>query len=137
MNPIAIPSVSVAVRRGDTVLLVKRGREPSRGYFAFPGGRVETGETSEEAARRELMEETSVAAQNYAPVREYLFDAVKDGAPVRYRLLVFSADHLSGEAIAADDAEEAAWFDLDAMRSMLLSDKVFEVAEEVLGRPPR
>lgn len=137
MDPIAIPSVSVAVRRGNTVLLVKRGREPSRGYFAFPGGRVEPCESSEDAARRELMEETGIVAENYAPVREYLFDAVKDGMPVRYRLLVFSADHLSGEAIAADDAEEAAWFDLDAMRPMLLSDKVFEVAKEVLDRPPR
>jgi len=125
------------VRRGDTVLLVKRGREPSRGYFAFPGGRVEAGESSEEAARRELLEETGIVAENYATVREYLFDAMKDGMPVRYRLLVFSADHLSGEAVAADDAEEAAWFDLDAMRSMLLSDKVFEVADEVLGRPQR
>ena len=137
MDPIAIPSVAVAVRRGDTVLLVKRGREPSRGHFAFPGGRVEPGESSEDAARRELMEETGVTAENFAPVREYLFDAVKDGAPVRYRLLVFSADHLSGEAVAADDAEEAAWFELDAMRTMLLSDKVFEVAEEVLAHPPR
>lgn len=47
-----IPSVSVAVVRGDTVLLVKRAKPPSRGVYAFPGGKVETNETLEAAANR-------------------------------------------------------------------------------------
>lgn len=128
-----IPAVSVAVRRGDTVLLVKRGREPSRGFYAFPGGRVETGESAEQAVRRELQEETGLDVSNLAPVREYLVGGRKDGQELRYRLMVFSGDHRRGEAQAGDDAEEAGWFDLEAMRAMLLSDFVLEVAQEVLA----
>ncbi|WP_292224791.1 NUDIX domain-containing protein, partial [Mesorhizobium sp.] len=52
-----IPAVSVAVVRDGTVLLVKRGRAPSQGLYAYPGGKVEPGETLPQAAARELREE--------------------------------------------------------------------------------
>ncbi|WP_342215879.1 NUDIX hydrolase [Mesorhizobium sp. L-8-3] len=123
----------MAVRRGTTVLLVKRGREPSRGYYAFPGGRVETGEDAEQAARRELLEETGLDVGDLAPVREYRVGGTKDGRAMHYRLMVFSGVHKGGEAVAGDDADEAGWYDLDAMRGMLLSDFVFDVAREVLS----
>ncbi|TIU41972.1 MAG: NUDIX domain-containing protein, partial [Mesorhizobium sp.] len=42
-----LPAVSVAVVRADTLLLVKRARQPSQGLYAFPGGKVEPGETLE------------------------------------------------------------------------------------------
>lgn len=42
------------------VLLVERGHDPYRGRWALPGGFVEPGEVTEQAARRELAEETSI-----------------------------------------------------------------------------
>ena len=63
-----LPAVSVAMRRHDRMLLVKRGRAPSRGLYAFPGGRVEAGETLEAAARRELLEETGLEAGELSPL---------------------------------------------------------------------
>ena len=63
-----LPAVSVALQHDDRLLLVLRGRAPSLGYYAFPGGRVETGETLEEAARRELAEETGLAVHELSPL---------------------------------------------------------------------
>ena len=42
------------------VLLIERGREPAKGLWAPPGGKVEVGETVAEAARREVLEETGL-----------------------------------------------------------------------------
>jgi ADP-ribose pyrophosphatase YjhB (NUDIX family) len=42
------------------LLLVRRGHEPHRGRWTLPGGRVETGETTEQAVVREVREETGL-----------------------------------------------------------------------------
>ncbi len=110
-----LPAVSVAVVRGNTVLLVKRARQPSQGLYAFPGGKVEAGETLEQAARRELLEETGLRANAYLPLREIHIDGRSDGHPVDYFLTVFGAAYAGGEAIADDDAETAAFYTLSEM----------------------
>ena len=74
-----LPAVSVAIVRGNTVLLVKRARQPSQGFYAFPGGKVEAGETLEEAARRELREETGLQTHNYRPLMQIHIDGSSDG----------------------------------------------------------
>jgi 8-oxo-dGTP diphosphatase len=43
------------------VLVVQRGKEPRKGQWSFPGGAVELGERIEQAARREVLEETGVS----------------------------------------------------------------------------
>src|SRR5687768_10103190 len=103
-----IPAVSVALRRGDTLLLVRRGQAPSRGYYAFPGGRVEPGETLEAAARRELAEETGLTAGEISP----LVLVHVEGDAVDYNLQVFAGTYCGGEPLAASDADEAAFFTL-------------------------
>ena len=54
---------SIAVFKGDTVLLVQRGRAPFRGLWSLPGGSIEPGESASEAALRELKEETGITAE--------------------------------------------------------------------------
>jgi ADP-ribose pyrophosphatase YjhB (NUDIX family) len=55
-----VVGVGVVVCRDDTVLLVRRANAPGKGNWSLPGGAQELGETVFEAARREVLEETSV-----------------------------------------------------------------------------
>jgi len=64
------PLVAVFVCCGDKILWIRRGIEPQKGRWAFPGGFVESDETPQEAASRELHEETAlvVPAELMQPV---------------------------------------------------------------------
>ncbi|RWA73361.1 MAG: NUDIX domain-containing protein [Mesorhizobium sp.] len=128
-----IPAVSVAVVRGKTVLLIKRARAPSQGLYAYPGGKVEPGETLAQAAARELKEETGLEAGDYRPLRDIHIDGSGENHAVDYLLTVFGADYAGGEPVASDDAETAAFYSLAEMAAMPLAGDVFSVAEELLG----
>lgn len=94
------------------ILLIRRGIEPFRDRWALPGGFVRTDETLDEAARRELVEETGL--ENVYLEQLYSFGAVARDprervVSVAYFALVRSADLLP---TASTDAADAAWFDV-------------------------
>lgn len=126
-----VAGVSVVVRDGERFLLVRRGRPPARGQYAFPGGRVEAGESEEEAARRELLEETGLAAETLAPVCTIEIDG-DNGR--RYRLKVFQALEVHGTALAGDDADQADWFTLETIRALPATASTLALAEEIAVR---
>jgi ADP-ribose pyrophosphatase YjhB (NUDIX family) len=115
--------VSVAVRRGDRVLLVKRGKAPLKGAWSLPGGLVEPGETLAAAAARELSEETGVVADGFEALdRAEIIVRDEAGRVDRhYVLIVFAARFVSGEGRPADDAEEIAWADEAAWTALELT----------------
>lgn len=63
--PITVVTVDVVAydQATDSLLLIRRANYPYAGHFALPGGFIEPNETTEEAARRELREETGILAE--------------------------------------------------------------------------
>ena len=97
--------IALAVIRGTgSVVWIERGTQPSLGFWALPGGRIEPGEDPLEAARREVLEETELVVtdgRRLAVLTERFETA--DGAHL-YDVIVHVAlfDDPGGEPIAAD-----------------------------------
>jgi 8-oxo-dGTP diphosphatase len=92
------------------VLLIERGLEPFKGRWALPGGFVRVDETLDEAARRELVEETGL--KNVFFEQLYTFGEVERDprervVSIAYYALVKLSEHA---AKAATDAANARWF---------------------------
>ena len=128
MSPLALPvprpvlCVSTMVHHDGAVLLVRRGRAPAAGFWAFPGGRVELGEKLAEAAAREVHEETGLVVEvGEAFERAEIIRRHEDGGiESHYVIIVFAAKLQSGTLAAGDDAAEAAWFSPDAGQIRML-----------------
>lgn len=126
-----IKGVSLICRRGGRFLLVERGKEPLKGWLAFPGGGVEPGETAEQAAHRELYEETALTAASLTHV--ITVDLANDGNAYdhSYFLSVYRAHDLSGEGVAGDDAVSLHWLTVEEMASLQVTESTFAVASNV------
>jgi len=104
-------AVGAIVFKNGKVLLVRRGQPPAEGVWAIPGGRVELGESLQNAAEREIREETGVRIRAGEPV--FTFDVIERDADGRVRfhyvIVDVMAEYAGGEPIAGDDAREARW----------------------------
>jgi len=97
------------------ILLVERGLEPYKGYWALPGGFLKMDETIEECAKRELKEETNI--DNLFVEQFHVFSDVKRDprervVTVAFFALVRKSDY---QVIGGDDAAKAAWFNWEEL----------------------
>ncbi len=104
------------------VLLIKRGNEPFKGKWAVPGGFVNMDEELEDAAVRELAEETGVTGVKLEQM--HTFGTVGRDPRGRQITIVFlgiaTEDQTTIEA--GDDAAEAQWFDIEKLPKDLAFD---------------
>ena len=111
-------AVGAAVFKENKVLLVLRGKPPAESQWAIPGGCVELGETLQEAAQREILEETGIVIKAGKPV--YTFDVVirdENGRiQFHYVIIDLAADYISGEIRAGDDAVDVRWISSEDMQ---------------------
>jgi ADP-ribose pyrophosphatase YjhB (NUDIX family) len=120
---------------GDQVLLIRRGHPPAQGKWSIPGGVVQLGETLQEALRREMLEETSLAVEVLEPAR--VLDRIEKDPEGRvsmhFVIVDFFCQVLSGTATPGSDAAAAAFFRLEEMERLEMTTGTAAVIREVYG----
>lgn len=108
-NPLPVASVILPNHKRE-VLLVRRAHEPYKDMWCFPIGFAEVGESIEDAALRELKEETGVEGKIIQ-----LVDVSSHINPVYGELLVvtFEAEKVAGSERPGDDAKDCRYFPID------------------------
>ncbi len=97
------------VDKQQQILITQRPRSKSRsGYWEFPGGKIENGETPEQALIRELQEEIGVRPLEFHPMMQYHYDYPEHSA----LLEVFIINRFEGEPQSLED-QEILWIGLN------------------------
>lgn len=109
------------------VLLIRRGIEPFKGRWAFPGGFLQPDETAETGALRELREETGIG-HAYLEQLHTFTDPERDPRE-RVITIAYLALIKISEVQGGDDADEAQWFALDEIPQLAFDhDRIFRMA---------
>lgn len=114
-----IPCVGAVIKDQEgRLLLIRRGHEPGKGLWSVPGGRVEAGETDEEALIREVREETGLVV-----TAGRLLGTVQRGA---YDIRDYYATVAGGTLAPGDDADDAAWVTVSEMVTFPLTEGLMD-----------
>ena len=128
-------AVGAVVFKDGCVLLVRRGQPPAENLWAIPGGNVEIGETLQEAAEREILEETGVQIRASKPI--YTFDVIdRDMAgKVRFHYVIvdLAAEYVLGEPSPGDDALEARWVSAGEIHNLKVSPATVNLLKNRFG----
>jgi 8-oxo-dGTP diphosphatase len=105
-----VPCVGAVVQdAAGRLLLIQRGQEPSRGLWSLPGGRVEAGETMEQAVEREVLEETGLRVRAGALVGRVSIPG--DGVVYDVLDLSCTLTDTGVRPVAGDDAADVVFAD--------------------------
>lgn len=118
-HPSVTADVLVFAREGKNLklLLVRRGGHPYLGKWALPGGFAEPGETIEQTAQRELMEETNLTGLTLVPVGFFTDPGRDPRCWSMTRAFMVLVDAVLPQAQAGDDAQDADWFTIQTRRA--------------------
>lgn len=143
---------AIVINAAGRLLVIQRGHEPAKGLWSVPGGKVEQGETDEQALRREIAEETGLLVE----VGELAGSVERPGRPgVVYEIFDYDAavvgpaqgaerDPAGGagagsvipEGRAGDDAADLKWVSRAELSALPVTEGLVE-ALTAWGRMPR
>lgn len=118
---------------GLELLLIQRRNEPCKGKWAFPGGFMNIDETTADAARRELKEETGLGVEDFHRVG--VFDAVdRDPRERVITVAYYTILDKPAEVSGLDDAAQAKWFLLTELPDLAFDHKeILLAAKQLMG----
>jgi 8-oxo-dGTP diphosphatase len=110
------------------LLLVRRGRDPHRGRWSLPGGRVEAGESPEQAIEREVLEETGLVVRAGAPVGRVRIQ----GGAVVYDVLDLACTLVAPTEVpvAGDDAVDVVFADAAVLAGLECTPRLVETLRD-------
>ena len=130
-NPVPA-ACAVVVDADKGLLLVKRNVPPKKGMWCLPGGFMELHESPEEAAMRELQEETGLFGRI-----ETLLGVTTNAHPDYGTVLLmgFLVQNWEGSPVAGDDADEARFFPFEALPEIAFQSHYHFIRRYLLTRP--
>jgi 8-oxo-dGTP diphosphatase len=120
-TPLFALSAAVFLERHGEILLLKRAGGEMTGAWYIPGGAVDAGETVEEAARRELFEESGLAPDGpltcvgVSHMRAYGLESLQ---------VLYACDCAPGDVVLSDEHSAARWMDARTYRDRYFSDEI-------------
>lgn len=130
-----VGSALIVTDEANRILLGKRNKDPQRGKWVLPGGKVHAFESIADAATRELKEETGLTVEVQHQFRVYELI----NAPHEHRIIIYSwARVVEGDLRASDDISEVKFVSLEELGDLPLTPLVEEVladaAEAIFAR---
>jgi ADP-ribose pyrophosphatase len=125
--------VGALVMHDHKILLVMRKNPPAQGQWAIPGGRIKWGETLQEAAEREIFEETGIIIRANEPV--YTFDTIvrdhNNAIVYHYVIVDLAADFVGGTLSPGDDAVKAAWLSAHELKQLHVNTTTLKLLTQI------
>jgi ADP-ribose pyrophosphatase YjhB (NUDIX family) len=103
-------AVAILITKDNQVLLVQRLYNPKKGYWTLPSGFIDAGEDPKSAAERECVEETGLKIKDIRLLDVVFSQEHPRGASI---LILYRAEVRSGELVPGDDANQAAYFQIN------------------------
>ena len=122
--------VVAGILQKDNKILIAR-KAPGKaleGYFEFPGGKIEEGETPEESLVRELMEEMSIKVK----VNKYVGESIYDYGNIVISLKGYTAEILEGE-ITLTDHDMYKWVTLSEIKDYKLAPADMPLVDKIIS----
>jgi ADP-ribose pyrophosphatase YjhB (NUDIX family) len=128
--------VGALIFRRGRILMAQRGKEPLKGWWSLPGGALETGESLDQAVRREVLEETGLVIE---PVRVFeIFERImRDAAGVaeyHYVLIDYVCRVINGEPRAGDDVCRVEWMRPAELKGLQVTEGTLGVIERAFRK---
>ena len=124
--------MGAVILKDESVLLIKRGQSPLKGFWSLPGGVLEAGELLEEAVRREVLEETGLEVEPVAVVE--VFQRImrdRSGRPEYHYVIVdYLCEVTGGNLQAASDVDDAEWVRRDDFPNYRMTEGAAGVIEK-------
>ena len=128
-------AASLAVFRDGKVLLASRAAPPNDKLYTLPGGMVETGEKLEEAALRELHEETGVRAEvvGFTGYSQVIVPDETGKVRTHFVIASFAGRWVSGEGEPGEELPAMSWFDLASAGALALTPGLLPILQRGLA----